>query len=779
VYEESHDNPFTRLFKLVGVSAVAGVLVAFVALPGVGSIGLTARDAATTFDNMPADLNTSPPPEKTVVYDSSGAQLVSFFDEYRESVRLDQVAPIMRQAIVAIEDSRFYQHGALDLKAAIRAAVTNTQAGETVQGGSSLTQQYVKNLLLENAKTPEEERTVTAPTLGRKLRELRYALDIEQKMSKDKILEGYLNVAYFGAGAYGVQAAAKRYFNKPASKLNLSESALLAGVTNSPFAFDPTLHPQAARDRRNIVLNRMAELNLISAARAAQLSAKPIRLNEHKPKGGCDTSKAPFFCMYVQYEMYNILSHGKYWTMKPDQQRLVERKLRRGGYSIHTTLDMTMQRAAENGLATETDPTSLKVGAEAMVEPGTGKIRAIATSKSFGTKSYQTQINLPADTAHGGGSGVSAGSTFKVFTLMTALDQGIPVSTSFNSPSSITVHGYDPCTYDGYARVDGKQVHGMNMTAPYWTVHNAGDSEKGVFDLKKGTWHSVNTFYAQLEKQVGVCDAVKMAEKFGMVRADGSRLLPFTSQVLGSNEIDMVHLAAAYAGIAARGKYCQPIAITQVSDEKGKKLKLPRQDCSQVIDQSVADETTSILKGVLTQGTARAVPSVGRPAAGKTGTCENFSCAVFAGFTPNLAAAVSYWDLRGGFGHPVYGVYGATIPGPIWARSMRSALVDQPVESFHQPSNNFGDVSTATVPDVTGQSLGAAQTALIAAGFNPVVSPSPIQSLQPKGTVASTSPSPGSQADTSSNVLIFLSDGTGASPSPPSPSPSSSPGFPF
>jgi len=761
------ETAFAKLMKLLAASVVAGVLVALIALPGVGSTGLTARNAANAFDNMPINVNTQPPPEKTVVYAADGSQLATFFDEYRESVRLDQVAEIMQKAIVAIEDSRFYEHGALDLRGSIRALITNTQAGTTRQGGSTLTQQYVKNLLLENAKSAEEERAVTAPTVGRKVRELRYALDIEQHMTKRQILEGYLNVAYFGAGAYGVQAAAKRYFDKDASELTLPEAALLAGITNSPVAYDPTLHPQAAKERRDTVLYRMAQLGVITQAQAGQAANAPIKLDQKKPKGGCEVSKAPFFCEYVRYEMLNILSKGKYWKMNGDQQAEVLRRLKRGGWTIRTTFDKEAQKAAEEGLATETSPDSHKVGAEAMVEPGTGKIQAIAASKGFGTGKDQTTINIAADSAHGGGVGVSAGSTFKVFTLMAALDEGIPVDTKINAPNAITVSGYKPCRYTG--TFGGHHYDNALLGGGTWSPRNAGDSEKGTFDLKKGTWESVNTFYAVLEKKVGVCDSIKMAENFGMRRADGNPLAPVPSQVLGTNEIDMVHLAAAYAGIAARGKYCSPIAITEVTDPSGKKLKLPKQNCHQAVDESLADETTSILRGVLSKGTAKKVPSVGRPAAGKTGTCEEFSCAVFAGYTPNLAAAVAYWDLRGPFDHKVYGIYGATIPGPIWARSMRYALRGQPVMSFREPTNNYGDVNTVTVPNVKGESVGVAKTQLAAAGFGTQVSTTPVASDQPAGTVAYTSPSGGSEADEGSTVLIFISDGSKGGSSSPSP----------
>ena len=729
------------LARLVGAGIMAGVLVAFIALPMVGSAGLAARDASNNFENMPINIDTSPPPEKTVVQAADGTTLATFFDEYRESVRLDKVAPIMRKAIIAIEDSRFYQHGALDLKGAIRALATNAEANEVRQGGSTLTQQYVKNLLIENAKTPEEKQAARAQTVGRKLRELRYALHIEQRMSKDQILEGYLNVAYFGAGAYGVQAAAKRYFSKPAAKLNLAESAMLAGITNSPFAYDPTIHPGAARQRRNIVLARMAQLGVVSQKAADKAAASPVRLDETKPSGGCDASKAPFFCTYIRNEMINILSRGK-----KSQVAAATQQLQRGGYTIRTTLDWQAQRAAQDALDDRVGPRAPRDAAETMIEPGTGKVLAMAVSRDFGSnkKKQQTVINLAADAAHGGGAGYSAGSTFKIFTLAAAIKEGIPVGTSIKSPNKVELSGFTDCK--------GRPL------AP-WSPSNAGDSEAGNFNLRNGTWHSVNTFYAQLEKRVGVCEAVKMAEAFGVRQTSGKPLEQVPSQVLGTNLIDVTSLAAAYAGFAARGKYCPPLAITKVKDAGGKEIKLPEHECRQALDEDIADEVNDILRGVLTKGTAHG-QGLGRPAAGKTGTCEEFTCALFAGYTPNLAAAVWYGDAARPWQRRVYGVYGATIPAPIWRQSMIRALSGKPVVDFNEPPDKFGDVREIRIPDVEGLSLAIAKLELEAAGFDVEISPRPVRSDAPRGSVAFTTPRGGEEAEPDTTVTIFISNGS-------------------
>jgi membrane peptidoglycan carboxypeptidase len=743
----------STVLRLLGACVAAGVLVALIALPGVGSTGLTARDAAIDFKNMDGELKTSPPSEKTVMYDVSGKEIARFFDKYRESVRLGRVSPIMRQAIIDIEDSRFYQHGALDLKGTIRALASNANSEQT-QGGSTLTQQYVKNLLVDNAKTEQEYLDATAPTVGRKMRELRYALDLEQKMTKNQILEGYLNVAYFGAGAYGVQAAAKRYFSTPASKLDLEQAALLAGITQNPTAYDPIRNPAAARQRRDTVLYRMVQLKHITKQQADAARAKPIELNETQPVGGCETSKAPYFCEYAKYDALQILSGGKFWQMNAKQRQDIVNKLNRGGYTIRTTLDMKAQNAVDRALRSNVAPTGHRVGAEAMVQPGTGYVRAIGLSKRFGAGKGRTTINLAADSAHGGGSGVSAGSTFKVFTLAAALEEGIPVSTTINSPETMTIPGFQACRYTG---VHGGRKYDNDWLGggPWPSVSNAGDSESGSFNLKTGTWHSVNTFYAQLEKRVGVCDAVK---KFGMKKADGNPLAPFPSQVLGVNDIDMVHLAAAYAGFGARGKYCAPYSVLEVVDAEGKKLQTRKPDCKQVVDDDVADKVNEILQGVLTQGTATG-RGLGRPAAAKTGTCENHTCAVFAGHTPNMAAATAYWDFRNPWKFPVYGVYGADTPGAIWQQSMRSALAGKPAPGFSKSDRDFGD--TTGVPDVRGLPVAAAVSRLRAAGLQVRVSPRPVPSSEPSGTVASTSPDAGTDVGPGTIVTIFPSSGRG------------------
>jgi membrane peptidoglycan carboxypeptidase len=734
---EDQEPVIVKLLRLLGAAAFAGVLVGLLALPGIGSVGMAARDASDSFQNLPDDFSLKPPPERTTVYSADGQVIAQFYYHNRESVSLDQVAPIMQKAIVAIEDARFFQHGPLDMKGSFRALVTNAQDGGIKQGGSTLTQQYVKNLLVENAKDDKEAQAAKAPNFGRKLRELRYAVNVEKQLTKNQILEGYLNIAYFGSGAYGVQAASQYYFSKNASELTLPEAALLAGVTNSPYFYDPEINQKGATDRRNTVLYRMVDLKIITKQQADQAAAAPIRLHIKKPKTDCADSKAPFFCEYVKDE---ILGNKEFGKTENEREAL----LYRGGLTIRTTLDMKAQKAAQRALALR--PSQSKTATEAMVKPGTGEIKAMVVSKDYGDhkKKGQTTLNLAADYAHGGNGGYSAGSTFKIFTLATAIDKGYGPGTTLPAPNSTTVSGYTDCK--------------GNHFEP-WTLSNAETSKRKSANLNTGTWDSINTFYAYLEQRVGLCDASRMAGAFGMRQANGQALQQVPSQVLGTNSIDVTHLAAAYAGFAARGLYCTPIAINDVTDADGRKISVPKAKCGKAVDASVADEVTHILQGVLTSGTGRGM-GLGRPAAGKTGTCEAHSCALLAGYTPDLAAAVWYGDPAAPFGNPSPGVYGANV-GPIWRSSMQGALRGTTPSSFRTPVDDFGNLSQARVPNVRGLSIQDATRQIEAAGFSVQVSPRAIDSTQRKGTVAYTSPSAGVKSDKDTSVVIFVSNGNG------------------
>jgi membrane peptidoglycan carboxypeptidase len=679
--------------KLIGLAGVAGLLLGAILVPALAGAGLLAKDAAVQVN--PVQLDAPPLPQVSTIQAADGSTLATFYYENRTDVGFDQIAPIMRKAIVAIEDARFYQHGALDLQGTIRALVRNQASNGVVQGGSSLTQQYVKNVLFETAgnqvalaqeqlrtaqtkaakaqaqaalkNAQDAQNNTITPKLSRKLQELRYALWVEKHYTKDQILTKYLNIAFFGHQTYGIEAAAERYFGVHASKLTPPQAATLAGMVNNANQYDPITFPATTLRRRNLVLNRMVQLGDITAAQAKGAKSQKLRLNPKVSGGGCDGVRYAYFCTYVQDEILNSPAFGATASARRNL-------LQTGGLTIKTTLDPAAQDAAQQAVDSHTSATSSKVTMEAMVQPGSGHITAIAITRKYGLGKHLSAIDYAADQAHGGGFGVQAGSTFKIFTLAAALQNGYQVSQSYPTPSNITVSGFSAC-------------NGQPLSS--WTVHNSEKSNGGSMDMPSATWGSVNTYYAQLERDVGLCNVANMAAAFGMTAPNGSPLAQVPSFTLGSNEIDIIHEAAAYAGFAASGRYCSPIAITSITNARGSQIPVPDAQCHQAVDATVANEVTNILRGVITTGTAAGNTIPGRDAAGKTGTTENLVTALFAGYTPNLAAVLWNGDPSAPFGDPV-NQYGASL-APLWVNSFQGALQGQPAPNFPAPGTVFGN----------------------------------------------------------------------------------------
>jgi membrane peptidoglycan carboxypeptidase len=746
---------------LLAVSVVSGILMAGMLLPFVGGLGLAARTASNDF-TVPAILKRPPLPQVSKVVTANGKPLATFYDQDRTNVPLSSIPLIMQQALIDTEDVRFYEHQGLDLKGTLRALFHNGSSGGVSQGGSTLTQQYVKNVLLENAHTKQQRAAAIADTLARKINEARYAINLEHTLTKQQILNDYFNIAYFGDGAYGIGAAAKHYFNEPVTKLTLVQSALLAGLVQSPEAYNPRYYPTLARERRDTVLGQMLKYGSIDQTQYDAAIAKPIQLNLHSQGNDCVASHYAYFCDYVKHVFET--TPGLSLSM-----------LRRGGLTVTTTLSPKVQRAAIRGVHSyvHAHEPSKAASAEAVVQPGTGEVKAIAVSTKYGNnpKKGENSIDYAVDTKYGGSRfGFQAGSTFKLFVLAAALKEGIPLSTRIQAPASMTVTGYTNCAGDNVGS---------------FPVHNAGDSEAGNFNLETGTWFSVNTFYAQLEQRTGLCEPVKLAEAMGMQPAQGGKIHQYPSFVLGSADgFTPLDLAGAYATMAAHGKYCKPIVITKITDRQGTSYPVPKPHCTQVVPETLANTVTSILTGVLTKplatGTADAL--YGRPAAAKTGTVDNYEGSWFAGYTPQLAAAV--WagipaKPHESLGYKVIGgrsygaVFGATLAGKIWQSTMNAALLGAPVEQFTGPSTYYTLGTNKTVPSVVGQSPANAEAALRQLGFSPQIEPGSVASSEPAGTVARTDPSSGASASTGAVVRIFISNGHPAPVAPPSTPPAS------
>ncbi|MGB3674213.1 MAG: transglycosylase domain-containing protein, partial [Candidatus Nanopelagicales bacterium] len=668
--------------EFVLISALAGAIVAAMALPFVGTAAFATRQATMTFDSLPRELQAQPLPQRSYITANDGTRIATLYTENRVVVPLDQISPMIQQAAIATEDARFYEHNGVDLKGAGRALVANSQAGDVQQGSSTITMQYVRNQLITNAKTKEQIEDARVRTIGRKLQEMRYALAIEKEMTKEQILEGYLNVSYFGAGAYGVEAAAKRYFDVSASQVSLPQAATLAGLVQQPVGYDPTQNPKLAQVRRNVVLDRMALQGFITPAEAEKAKAVPIAktLRPTQLQNGCAQSKYPFYCDFIINQIKNDEKYGATVTEREDL-------VKRGGFVIKSALDIKAQDAAQRAVDSRVPPKdpSKKAAAIAMVEPGTGDILAMAQNRRWGTKGVGvTTYNYAADAADGGTIGMQAGSVFKAFTLAAAFEKGISPTEYISSPQRKTF-------------APGDWGCGENFNQPSYTVNNSTGS--GTFNMWSGTAMSVNTYFVELQRRAGLCRTVDIAERLGVKLGNGEPLLSSPSFTLGSMEVSPLSVAGAYAAFANHGVYCKPHAVSTVSSLEGQMLYTNDSACRKAVSREVADATTAILTGVIDGSGSRTgqAMTLGRDAAGKTGTTDSNAAVWFAGYTPDIAAAVWAGDPRGGFKYPMRNVtiggnyyskvHGSSIPGPIWRNAMQGALGGN-AESFDLEAKN-------------------------------------------------------------------------------------------
>ncbi len=676
----------SHVVRLALYSVLAGLVLAGITFPAVGALGVFSKASSDHFVALPSNLVTPPLSENSRILAADGQTIATLRGATdRVYAPLSTIPPIMQKAIVDIEDSRFYSHGGVDVKGMLRAAVHDSSSDEGQQGGSTLTQQYVKNVLLQQATTSQERENAAGDSLARKLQEARYAVALEKKLTKQQILERYLNISYFGDGAYGIGTASQHYFGRSVKLLTLPQAALLAGLVQSPSAYDPFTDPTTARTRRNIVLDRMAQLDTITTAEATAAKAAPLGVRKAAPAvqvDSCQSSAAPFFCDYVRTQLLADPKLGA--TLQARQHTLYE-----GGLTIRTTLDLSVQNAVQATVNQVIDPANRVSGSEVVIQPGTGNILAMAVNRYYGTNTAggQTKVNLATTPSF------YPGSTFKAFTLATALEQGYGESTSFYSPYCLDTQEITQAFPRGNSPVNCQDG-----------FKNDTKGEAGVYDLSKATWDSVNTYYVQLEAKVGVPAVVDMAERVGLpaklMREGGIPGQPpvqsaYGEFTLGAVFMDPLDMADAYATFAAHGLRCAPRYIASATDSAGQALAVATApQCKQAVAPGIADTVTSILTGVVTQGTGNPnAAAIGRPAAGKTGTNDNYASAWFVGYTPQMAAAVAVGDPRGQSGYPLTnvvadgrtwspGVYGGDLPAIIFGQSMKAALTNQPVEQF-------------------------------------------------------------------------------------------------
>ena len=617
-----------RRRKRIVVVLLAIVLVVAAALGAAAFGGSALISASCSLSQIkPETLS-----ENSFVYARDGSLLGSIPSvENRQGLTLRQMSKWIAPATLAIEDRRFYQHGALDYQGILRAAWDDLTNLSLSQGGSTITQQLVRTLYLGN-----EQRT-----LSRKLKEACLALRLERDWTKRRILTAYLNDVYYGSHAFGVEAAAETYFSRHAGALTLPQAALIAGLPRAPSSFDPLERPDLALQRRNEVLAAMLAGRAISASAYSWAVRTPLGL---RPGGIYSEIKEPPFFQFVQDQLV---------------AKLGANRVRRGGLRVRTTLDSRLQHlgttAIANVLRSKYDPAAALVA----IDPGSGAIRAMVSYLPSGAP---LQFNLAAQSRR------QAGSAFKPFVLATALGQHISPYSSWSGPPELMID--DPkCFYRGQP----------------WDVHNYADESAGSMNLLDATAHSVNTIYAQLSDTVGPEHVVETAHRLGIT----SPLIPVCSITLGVEGVSPLEMADAYATFAARGVHHPAEAIQRVRTAAGQTIDQLRWNGKRVMPQNDADMVTYALERVVQYGTGTAA-GFGRPAAGKTGTAESYEDAWFCGYVPQLAACV--WI---GYPHReqplvnvegVSAVFGGSLPAEIWHAFMAQAVGNLPVRDFPQPS---------------------------------------------------------------------------------------------
>ena len=710
-------NRALTIAKLIGIVAAMGLLAAGVLLPYVGGLGLAANHEASKFLDQPCNLVETPPPQKTILYASDNHTVIAeLFQEDRQPVPLSQVPTYLQQALIATEDRRFYSHHGVDMRGLLRSAFS-TGSGNT-QGGSTLTMQYVKQVRYYQAKTDAEKQAAIDQNLNRKIEDAKCAMDIEKRESKAQILQNYLNIAFFGENSYSIQTAAQTFFGKDVHELTLPEAALLVGAVRAPAQYDAFDNPAAARQRRNEVIQNMADVGDITPAQAAVYKATPVKLaTETAPpvRRGCfnanpEIKNVGFFCQYVTN-----------WLTSTGG--LSDTELNTGGLRIVTTLDKDIQNAAQTGLWTAMSPSSPATAISPQVEPSSGNVLAMVTNKIYGPTpdGRHSSANLFTDAS------ANAASTYKYFSLIAALKAGV-------DPDSFTLQTANPYLATGCGA----------STA----IQNDNDSIPSVDNLRDATVRSSNTYFIALEEKlfqgcdlspiVGTAQSLGITTLNQQVGNDPSQTLArriITQRqfgfTIGTYATSPVQLAGAYATIANDGMFCPPAPVLSIKDETGRTLPVPRKPCARQITPQVARAAVNVLIGDSTgAGTAASAYQAyygagGSQVAGKTGTQNAASPTTdnaaiwYVGVTPGLTGVMAVYNPQSPSGS-LKGVPGAADgqaqgvnAAALWLDAVQSSLLKQP---WQWPGVN--DVpDSIPVTQVTNMPLDQATAALTAQGF--------------------------------------------------------------
>jgi len=799
------------LAGLVGLSVVAGVLVTATVTPVFAVSGAAAAQSIDLFEGLPSNLKVDRPMQPTTIYakDANGADQVMarFYDQNRVPVTYNQVAPVLFDALLASEDKNFYSHGGIDITGTLKAVVGNVTGSDT-KGGSSISQQYVKNVLLQecekgvplddkkrDAKLNKcwEDAAATSGSSGiaRKLQEIRYATAIEKQYSKQDILIGYLNLVNFGGTVYGIEAAAQRYFSVSASQLNAVQAATLVGMVQNPNAFridltKPTICDDKGENcsnspedgfkdtlvRRNYVLSRLKTLGKITEAEYQADKAQPITPAIKTPSSGCgDAGTNAFFCQYVLTTLKNDASLDS--VLGPSKDR--SDKLYRGGLNVYTTLSAPMQGAAVQAMADNTTPTipGMDFGAAAVtIEPKTGRILSLAQNTGFTEEQSDTATTgltsyvYAADSEHGGGIGFSVGSTYKIFTLIDWLEKGHSLRERV----------------DGNLKVMNFKCGDQTMTADAGAIKNFQNQRGYTGTPLEFTAQSLNSGFLGMASKLDLCDINDVAARMGVHTGDmkpvnskvttyypGTNIVdlegPAPFAVLGSKNISPLDMASVYATIANNGTRCAPHAIDKIAGPDGVDLPLPPTTCAEVVKPDVAAATAYALQGVMNSGGtgSQANPFDGTPLIGKTGTHNNQQTMLMASST---GSTTGVWVGQANGDVDINDFYTKDTNVPFIRYYLSRQILTTadelfPGGAFPDPQQSALKQSYSNLPNVVGMTVDQATQAIEGAGFSVSVGAA-VQSNLPTNQVAQQDPGPG-QIVSGSTITISPSNGQGAS----------------
>ncbi|GAA3913010.1 transglycosylase domain-containing protein [Microbacterium invictum] len=784
------------LAGLVGLSAVAGVLVTATVTPAIAVSGYAASSAIEVFDNMPSYLEIDKLMLPTEIYvknaDDKDVLLTEFYDQNRIPVAFDEVAPVMYDAILSSEDKNFYSHGGIDLIGTVGALVGNATSGSN-RGGSSVTQQYVKNVLQQNCELTAngqeevnacfEQYSVNEGTAGyqRKLQEMRYAIQLEKKFTKNEILNGYLNIAGFGGVVYGIGAAAEYYFGVNAKDLTIGQAATIAGMVQEPNTYridrpdgsttnkdGELVNSQAdgyklTKNRQVYVLGRMLEDGKITQAEYDEAAAAPIEPNITPRSQGCVEAKgSEFFCEYVVSLIQNDEAFGE----TPEERSA---KLRRGGLKVYTTLDYDLQKAARDAISVvpATMP-NIDLGASGVqVEVGTGRVLSMVQNRPYSPNGSEdgstTAVNYNVRMANGGSIGHSAGSTYKVFSLINWMEQGHSVNEYLNGRvGKKTVE-----TCDGAEQV----VPADNSGVP-GHIGNFENNNGYTGTIYKFTVDSLNSGFLSMAEKISVCSTNEVAGKLGVTWGDGTPLtdVPAWSDdptnapynVLGSSAVAPIDMAAAYAAIASNGILCAPKAIDKVVDSDGVEQPIPDTKCERVMSEAVASTAAYTLQGVMNGTGVGARTFDGTPVFGKTGI-HQYLHTWMDGASTEVATVVWVGNVVGEkelWRYNASGYQLSRIRNSIWPNMQRAANAKYGGDAFPQPDATLTKRTYVTLPSVIGMDEDRAVATLEAAGFDVRVG-DPVDGSESEGTIIEQDPGAGRVAG-GTTVTIRPSNGKGA-----------------